>query len=131
MIRTMRRKRRFKYLRWSVFAYICLLCIFLGLSMFIKNATREAVGIPSYCLLSIIVVSTSATMAVAFCKFYRIVSQNNMKSDFFNKCYIAIQITGLIVFLASWCLAGIFLITYAIDFHDLSPYLSMMLLEHF
>ena len=77
----------------------------------------EVFGIVSYNLLSVVNISTSGTMIAAFTKFYKIVSQTQLKPNF-NKCLIAVQIIGLSTWLVSWALSGTFLIMHDIDFSD-------------
>ena len=106
IVKTMTRKRRFNLLHWSMFVFMCVLCIFTGVSMFNDATVQGMVDLASYSLLSIVVAGIAIAMAAAFLKFYRIVARMQDKPDF-NCCYIVTQIAGMSVFVIAWTLAGI------------------------
>ena len=117
IVKTVGRKRKFNYLRWSMFAFIIVLSVFQGVSIFNDETVQAIADISSFALLTLVVMGTSIAMIAAFMKFYRIVSSTQEKPDF-NRLYIAIQIAGLSIWLIAWTLGGIFLLIYGGDFND-------------
>lgn len=130
IIKKMERKKCFNYVSWSVFCFICM-CTFLPsvAYKFIQDWTLYSViNTVSFCLLSLVVVGTSLAMTIAFFKFIRIVQRTQTSSDF-NRCYIVVQIIGLLFWLAAWVIGGIFLFLYDSDFHDFYLSRNLLLLD--
>ena len=60
----------------------------------------------SYCILTLVVLTTSVMMSIALIKFVRIVSSRNFRRDL-NRAFVFAQIISLVVWVLAWMLIGI------------------------
>ena len=91
-----------------MFAAICILSILDGLSFRFHSTLQRTIVIACYSIQSIVVLCTSITMTAAFIKFYKIVSEKRARPSI-NKFLIAVQISGLTIWIATLGVSGVFL----------------------
>ena len=103
------RKKLFNVIRWTVFGIICISVTSEGISFFHDEPVYVVIGIITFCVNTLVVMGTTAVMFAALTKFIRIVSQQN---KVFNRCQIAVQVTGLFIWTVTRITAGIILLIY-------------------
>lgn len=116
MLNRIKRKKRFNIVIWSVFAVICLCSFMPTASVMLGFTLNSVMDTISFILLSLLVIGTSLIMIIAFTKFIKVVKKTHSDSDF-NRCYIAVQITGLLLGLVAWATGGVFLFINQGDFY--------------
>lgn len=97
-------------------------------SIYTSDTLNSVINNTAFCLLSLVVVGTTLAMTLAFLKFIRIVQRTQTNSDF-NRCYIVVQIIGLLFWFIAWVAGGIFLLTHGADFHDFSLTKNILIID--